>query len=91
MVCPPLTPPFNADDARQARAAARRNWPIRKFRLGQEPSEDLTGTTTAGERIAMVWRLSLDAWAMTGRSLPVYRRDQIPGRVIRLGDAQADD
>ena len=91
MACPPFTPPFDPEDARQARAAARRDWPIRKFRLGHEPNDDLTGATTASERMVMVWRLSLDAWAMTGRPLPVCRRDQIPGRVVRQGDAQADD
>lgn len=80
-----------ADDARQARAAARRHWPIRKYQLGEEPGEDLSATTTAAERMAMVWRLSLDAWAMTGRPLPSYRREDTPGRVIRPGDAGLDD
>jgi hypothetical protein len=80
-----------ADDARRARAAARRQWPIRGYRLGEEPGEDLSATTTAAERMAMVWRLSLDAWAMTGRPLPNYRREDTPGRVIRPGDADADD
>lgn len=34
-----------------ARAAARRSWPVRKFRLGEEPDEDLSATTTAKERL----------------------------------------
>jgi hypothetical protein len=83
--------PAHPDDSRRARAAARGNWPIRQYRLGQEPNEDLAGTTTAGERMAMVWRLSLDAWVMSGSPLPKYRRDQMPGRVIRPGDVRGDD
>jgi hypothetical protein len=75
-----------AEQARQRRAAARAGWPVRRFALGQEPADDLSRTTTAAERIAMVWRLTLDAWAMTGRPLPEYTREQMPGRVIRPSD-----
>ncbi|HVV82383.1 MAG TPA: hypothetical protein VHE35_04860 [Kofleriaceae bacterium] len=38
---------------------------------------------TPGERIAMVWALTLDAWAMRGAPLPDYRRDEMPGRLVR--------
>lgn len=82
----PNRPEPPSDDAARSRAdrrAARCDWPMRRFRLGEEPGDDLTGTTSAAERFAMVWRLSLDAWVMTGRPLPEYRRDQMPGRVIR--------
>jgi hypothetical protein len=75
-----------AERARQRRAATRGGWPVRRFALGQEPDDDLSRTTTAAERIAMVWRLTLDAWAMTGRLLPEYTRDRMPGRVIRPSD-----
>jgi len=33
----------------QSRAAARRSWSIRAYRLGEEPSEDLSSSTTAAE------------------------------------------
>lgn len=79
------------DRARERRAAARASWPTHKFRLGEEPSDDLSDSTTAAERLAMVWQLSRDAWVMTGKPFPAYRRGQIPGRVIRPGDEQADD
>jgi hypothetical protein len=39
----------------------------------------------------MVERLSLDAWAMTGRPLPSYTRDQMPVCVIRPAHAPTDD
>ena len=83
-------PPRACPDAGSAARAARRDWPVKTFRLGEEPADDLSGTTTAAERIAMVWRLSLDAWALTGRPLPDYNRAQAPGRVIRPG-GEAED
>lgn len=39
---------------------------VRKFKLGEEPSEDLRGRTTAAERIGMVWQLTINAWAFRG-------------------------
>lgn len=74
------------DQARERRAAARRDWPVRKFRLGEEPSEDLSETTTAGERLGMMWQLSQDAWAMAGKEIPDYAREETPITVRRLGD-----
>lgn len=67
------------------RAKARANWPVRRFKLGEEPSEDLSDSTTAEERLAMVWRLTLDAWASAGKPIPQYDRKQAPGRIIRAG------
>jgi len=61
----------------------RASWPVKKYRLGEEPSDDLSGSTTAAERLAMVQELSDQAWLMTGRELPVYDRETIPGRVLR--------
>jgi hypothetical protein len=70
---------------RVARAAARRSWPVRKFRLGEEPDEDLSATTTAKERLEMMWPLAVDAWTLAGREIPDYPREQAPVRVIRRG------
>lgn len=70
------------DEARAARAAARRDWPIRVYKLGEEPPEDLSATTTPAERLAMMWPLTLDAWAFTGKPLPDYKRSETPIRVI---------
>ena len=77
---------FPEDPDRKARAAARRSWPIRVYNLGEEPDEDLSATTTAGERVEMVWQLTLDAWASSGRPIPDYPREKMPIRVIRKGD-----
>ena len=69
--------------ARVARAAARHSLPIRVFRLGAEPSDDLSGSTTPAQRLAMMWPLALEAWSVAGRQLPRYAREEIPVRVIR--------
>ena len=55
--------------------------------------EDTTvadGGSTPQERLASMWQLALDAWAMSGKPLPVYTRAEIPGVVIRKGDAGAE-
>jgi hypothetical protein len=66
-----------------ARAAARHSWPVARFRLGEEPGDDLSASTTAEERLAMVWPLTLEAWALSGRPLPEYERSQAPVRCVR--------
>ena len=68
---------------RGARAAARRSLPIRVFRLGSEPSDDLSGSTTAEQRLAMMWPLALEAWRVSGRPLSRYARDRMPIHVVR--------
>jgi hypothetical protein len=60
------------------RSAARRSWPIRLYRLGGGPGDDLSGVTTVAERLAMMWPLALEAWALTGQPLAAYPRREIP-------------
>jgi len=60
------------------KALDRRSWPVRVFRLGEEPPDDLSGSTTAEERLAMVWTLTLESWALAGRRLPGYARHETP-------------
>lgn len=67
----------------EERSAARAAWPGRKLAAGETTSDDLSSSTTAEDRVAMVWQLTLDAWAMSGRPIPDYRREDSPGRVIR--------
>ena len=64
------------------RAARRANWPVRRYDLGAEPDDEWQGTTVE-QRLQMMWRLALDAWASSGQPLPSYERAQIPGKVIR--------
>lgn len=65
-----------------ARAAARRNWPLRECTLADEGGVDQLARLSPAERVAMMWRLSVDAWVLSGRAIPDYRRDQAPGRVL---------
>jgi len=58
---------------------SRADWPVRKFRLGEEPCDVLAGTT-AEERIEMMWPLALEAWLLSGRVVPDYERKDAPVR-----------
>jgi hypothetical protein len=69
--------------AREARRLARQSWPIRRYALGDEPPDDLRQITTPGQRLAMVWPLTLLSWRLAGRELPAYERRETPGRMIR--------
>lgn len=56
---------------------------LRKYRLGAEPGDDLSATTTPEERLALVWELSRRLWALTGQPSASTPRDRIPVRIIR--------
>ena len=75
------------DEEARRRCEARAAWPIRRFDLANEPVDDLRATTTAGERLAMVWPLAVQAWRLAGREIPDYERSEAPGRVIRRGES----
>jgi hypothetical protein len=69
------------EEQRRQRAAARAEWPLRRYTLGEEPPEDLRDVTTPEQRLGMMWELARHAWLLAGRPLPDYTRD--PGRLIR--------
>lgn len=77
------------DQARRERALRRGDWPIVRGALQDIDDSDLSATTTAEQRLEMMWRLSADAWVSSGQPWPDYRRDQAPGRVLRRGDGTA--
>jgi hypothetical protein len=62
----------------EERAMARRSWPVRIFRLGEEPGDDISATTTAKARLQMVAALTREAWALSGREIPSYSRHETP-------------
>lgn len=64
-------------------AQPRGEWPVRKHVLGQEPDDDLRGSTTAEERLAMMWPLALEAWRVAGLPIPEYERKDAPSRLVR--------
>jgi hypothetical protein len=63
-----------ADEARDS----RRTWPVRVYRLGEEPGDDLSRSSTATQRLAMMWDLARDAWSLSGRPVPDYPRHETP-------------
>lgn len=67
-----------------ARAPSRRTWPVRLVALGEEPRDPLDRSTTAEERLAMVWTLTVEAWALSGRPMPAYPRTATPIRLCQL-------
>jgi hypothetical protein len=58
--------------------SARSEWPVRVFKLGEEPGDDLSATTSPEERLAMVAALTLEAWTLAGRVIPEYTRGATP-------------
>lgn len=70
------------DDGQKQRARARASWPMARARLDDDASPLLLDIPAA-DRVAMVWALTLDAWAMRGAAIPDYPRSQAPGCVVR--------
>jgi hypothetical protein len=78
-------------DAAEQRRTGRAHWPIVRFRLGEEPSDDLSAVTTPVECIAMMRTLAESAWKLAGRPLPTYDRRNIPARFFGPGTPRPDD
>ena len=81
---------IDGSDPKDLRRRARAQWSIARFRLGEEPSDDLSETTTPAERIAMMWTLAESAWKLAGRQLPTYDRSRIPAVFYRPGTRPQD-
>lgn len=71
------------DDASAERARGRANWVGRLTTLEDQDDAAIVDHGTAAQRLAMQWRVTLDAWASSGRAMPDYSRANMPGRVIR--------
>ena len=66
---------------RNARAEARRQTAtIVRTRLGDEATADNSACGAAA--ISLVTRLTLSAWALSGRELPRYSRGETPFRFV---------
>lgn len=63
----------------------RSAYPVRKIRLQDEGTDDVVRHLVPSERVAMVWQLTLQAWAFKeGRwAEPRLRRDLV--RTVRGG------
>lgn len=69
----------------EARREARRSYAVRKSTLAEQDDSTDLKNTTAGERLGMMWQLSLDAWAFTGQPLAESRLSRHIVRVLRGG------
>lgn len=56
----------------------RASWPVRVYRLGEEPPDDLSGLCTPEQRLAVMWDLAVEAWALNGQRIPDYARHATP-------------
>jgi len=63
----------------------RQDYPIRIYELDDQPGENLSASTSAEERLAMVWELTVGAWEVAGLPFPDYSRDQAPVSWETLG------
>ena len=71
------------DDTREARADRRRKtWAATLSRNGEHsPAARLDPDLG----LSVMWELAVNAWRLTGRDLPEYARDEMPGVVIIEG------
>jgi hypothetical protein len=75
-------------DGATRRARKRQSWPVVITTLHDQPTDDLSASTTLEERIAMMRPLALTAWRVAGLPLPRYRRSRIPIRILRRREDQ---
>lgn len=61
----------------------RERWPIRVYRLGEEPGDDVSALTTPEQRLEMVTLLTARMWELSGQPFPSYARTAMPVRIIR--------
>jgi len=66
-----------------ARKRARAKWPGALTTLARQSDAAIVRHGTPGERVAMVWQVTLDVWASSGRPLPSYERANMPGQLFR--------
>jgi hypothetical protein len=59
------------------RSRSRQDWPIEVRPLADPEKADVSRTTPE-ERLAMVWTLTLEGWALAGRQIPDYPRRRTP-------------
>jgi hypothetical protein len=65
----------------------RANWPVRVIRRGEEEAVDEPATTPE-QRLAMMWELATQAWAMAGIPLPDYDRAHTPVSIRKRDEVE---
>ncbi len=76
----------NEDERRRA----RKHWPISVVSVA-DAVDDLSATTTAEARLAMMWPLAIEAFSLSQKTIPTYDRRHAPSRVFRPGEHLPED
>ncbi|MDE0192874.1 MAG: hypothetical protein OXQ90_16090 [Gammaproteobacteria bacterium] len=68
---------------RQARRAARRDWPIRAYRSGESPEDGFLVDLSVEERLAIVTDVTETCWAVAGKEVRDVPRGDWPLNIVR--------
>ncbi len=72
------------DETPEQRAERRRRtWSIRQVPVD---GAMLASESTMEARVARMYQLSIDPWALRGEALPRYLRAEMPGRIISVSE-----
>ena len=63
----------------------RPDYPIRKIRIGEDERDPHLESTTAEERILMMWPLTVQAWAFKGEDVSESRLQRHVVHIFRRG------
>ena len=72
-----------AKDRAAMRCANAARWPLRVYAIDAEPHRAPLDRSTVDERVATVWPLTREAWAVAGKEIPSYQRSTSPGSMQR--------
>lgn len=76
------------NEDRKSRAERRkREWQIKAYPLDEAPPSVMGD---AAARMAAVWEIAHDEWALLGKEIPTYTRDEMPTCWRRLGEPPVD-
>lgn len=71
------------DPDRQARRAARRDWPIRAYHAGEKPEEGFLADLSVEQRLAIVTDITETCWAVAGKETRAIPRRDWPIKIVR--------
>jgi hypothetical protein len=69
----------------ESRRAQRKHWPVVATTLANE-TNNIADTSTLTERIAAMWPLALEGFALAGIPIPDYARRDAPTRLFQPGE-----
>ena len=71
------------DPDRQARRAARRDWPIRAYRAGDSPEDGFLAGVSVEECLSIVTDITETYWAIAGEKTRRIPRSDWPLKIVR--------